>query len=453
MKINWKLLVAIVVIAGGATGLKLNKGTWGHVVGVWQQLSLPGSHSEEAPPDKSWLTKPKTSWDRTLTLTDKQIKDIGVEKAPVLRQTEPTVLPLFGITDYDPATVTLVRTQFDSRVDKVLVDYGSTVKKGDPLLELFSADLAAAKSDYEAAISQWVRDKKVLDYKTPLAKNDTLPRKELIEVENDEAQSRLKMKLAKDKLLVYGLTDAEIENAKSEDGVKKAMMIMRSRADGVVVKRSAVQGNYYDSKDELMTIAPLDHLWVWGNVSELDAEKVEVGQTLKVIFPFSVSDRDVVAKVDYIDKAIAPDTRSAKFRTTIPNPGARLKAGAFVKVQVQIPPKPGRTVIPRAAMVSVDRSDYVFIRKPGKTHQYERRSIIVAKESNDVVVVAAPAEGHRELRPDEEVVTTGSLILEQMYEDRLMAEGALLVSQPGQEKLDRFRSTNIVITTGSPESR
>ena len=122
-------------------------------------------------------------------------------------------MKLFGTTDYDPATVTVVRTQFDSRVDRVLVDLGSTVKKGDPLLELFSTDLAEAKSNYEAAISQWARDKKVLDYKTPLAQGNNIARKEVIEAENDEAQSRLKMKLAKDKLLVYGLTDKEIENA------------------------------------------------------------------------------------------------------------------------------------------------------------------------------------------------------------------------------------------------
>ncbi len=112
-----------------------------------------------------------------------------------------------------------------------------------------------------------------------------------------------------------------------------------------------------------MTIAPLDHLWVRGNVSELDAEKVEVGQDVKVIFPFS--DRTMPAKVDYIDKAIDSESRSAKFRTTIPNPEGRLKAGMFVRVWVELPPKPGRTVIPRAAMVSVDRSDYVFVRKPG----------------------------------------------------------------------------------------
>ena len=83
-------------------------------------------------------------------------------------------MKLFGTTDYDPAKVTVVRTQFDSRVDKVLVDLGTTGQEGDPLLELFSTDLAEAKSNYEAAISQWARDKKVLDYKTPLAKDNNI---------------------------------------------------------------------------------------------------------------------------------------------------------------------------------------------------------------------------------------------------------------------------------------
>ena len=55
----------------------------------------------------------------------------------------------------------------------------------------------------------------------------------------------------------------------------------------------------------------------------------------------------------------------------------------------------------------------------------------MAIERNDIVIVAEPAEGHRGLTPGEEVVTTGSLILEQMYEDGVMAEGGLLVSRPG----------------------
>ena len=241
---------------------------------------------------------------------------IGLKTAPVKPQTEPIILRLTGVTDYDPDTLTNVRSQFDCRVDKVLAQLGSVVKKGDPLLEVFSSELAEAKSNYEAALSQWNRDKRVLEYKSELTKTEALPRNQQIEIENDEAKSHLQVKLARDKLLVYGLTDKEIEDAKNEDGVQKAKMILRSRSDGIVIKRTVVQGNYYDSKDELMQIAPLDHLWVRGSVSEFDADKVEVGQTIRVVFPYT--DRTIDDEVEYIDKAIDPETRSAKFRATIP---------------------------------------------------------------------------------------------------------------------------------------
>jgi cobalt-zinc-cadmium efflux system membrane fusion protein len=446
MKRNWKSVLAVVLIAAGATGVALNKKTRAQVINVWHQLSQASAHADESPPDKSWTQVPKSKdpWDRTVSMSQEQLEAIGLQTVPVHSQTDPTNLALFGITDYDPATVTTVRLQFDSRVDRVLVDLGTVIRKDDPLLELFSTDLASAKSDYEVAVSQWLHDKKILDYKTPLINDKTLPEKDRIEIQNDEAQSALKMKLAKDKLLVYGLNNEEIEAAKKEDGKEKAKMTLRARADGVVVKRDVVPGNYYDSKDTLLTIVPLVHLWVRGNVSELDADKVEVNQKITVVFPFS--HREIESKVDYIDKAIDPDTRSAKFRATIPNLGGKVKAGAFVKVQVHVPPGSSRTVIPRSAMVSVDRTDYVFIRKPGKIATFERRPIISATESNDFVVVAEPAEGHRELTPGEEVVTLGSLILEQMFEDKLMAEGGLLVSDPAHEKGDHFHQ-NVVIRT------
>ena len=253
MKINWKLILAVVLIAAGATGRDAQ-----------QEGARPGPQGLEAASrtahgepsalrDRSWTEAPKSKepWDRTVSLTQDQIQAIGLETTPVQDPDRaPLTSPLFGITDYDPATVTTVRLQFDSRVDKVLVDLGTVIEKGDPLLELFSTDLAAAKSDYELAVSQYNHDKNVYDYKKPLAKANTLARKELIEIENDQAQSQLKMKLAKDKLLVYGLTEQEIQAAKNEDGKEKAKMILRARADGVVVKRDVVPGNYYDSKDD-----------------------------------------------------------------------------------------------------------------------------------------------------------------------------------------------------------
>jgi membrane fusion protein, heavy metal efflux system len=423
MKTIGTILVAISVTAGVVAFVAFNRDARTRAEEIWRHLTeTPVRASEGRKPREA--TAPRAPWDGLIDLSEAEERRIGLRTVAVKEQSEATTLRLAGTTDYDPSTLTIVRAQFDSRADKILVDLGDTVKRGDPLVELFSTDLAEAKSGYEAAVSQWHHDKKVLDYKEPLAKATTLPMKELIEVENDEAQSRLRMKLARDKLLVYGLTEQEIEEAKSEEGMQKARLTLRSRGDGIVIKRAVVQGNYYDAKDELLTIAPLDRLWVRGSVSEIDADKVKVGLGLRVVFPYA--NRTIPGKVEHIDKAIDPETRTARFRTSIENPEHSLKAGMFVRVLLDIPPVPRRTVIPRVAMVSVDRHDYVFVRSSGAPNRFERRTIAVAKEGNDQVIVAEPSAEHRGLTPGEEVVTTGSLILEQVYEDRVTTETGVM---------------------------
>jgi cobalt-zinc-cadmium efflux system membrane fusion protein len=186
MKIGWKVPAAIAAIAASGVYFILQDGSWAQVSGAWRRFSSSAMHEAEGPPAKPWLLERKsatpTPWDgKTVELTHTQAKAIGLVTVPVTPQIEPIILPLAGATDYDLATLTIVRTQFDSRVDKVMIDQGSVIKQGDPLVELFSAELAQTKSDYDVARTQWDHDKKVLDLRAPLIEKETLPRKELID--------------------------------------------------------------------------------------------------------------------------------------------------------------------------------------------------------------------------------------------------------------------------------
>ena len=179
-----------------------------------------------------------------------------IEPVPARPSGEAKDRPALTSPDVRPASrddrVTSVRPPVEGRVVLIHGSAGMAVKKGDPLIELFSTDLAAAKAEYEMALSQWQRDKKVYDYKKPLAESNTIPTREFIDVENDETQSRLKLKLARDKLLLSGLTDAEI--GKKELGLENARFTLRSPVDGVVIAVGAVLGNFYDRKDVLIQI-------------------------------------------------------------------------------------------------------------------------------------------------------------------------------------------------------
>ena len=51
-----------------------------------------------------------------------------------------------------------IRPRFDTLVEKVHAELGQKVKKGEPLVDLFSTDLAAAKNDFQTAYVQWQHD-------------------------------------------------------------------------------------------------------------------------------------------------------------------------------------------------------------------------------------------------------------------------------------------------------
>ena len=77
------------------------------------------------------------------------------------------VLRLNGRTDYDRETFTTIRSQFDSLIEKVFVNPGESVKKGDPLLQLQGTDLAKAKNDFEFARLEHEQKMKLLDQEHP----------------------------------------------------------------------------------------------------------------------------------------------------------------------------------------------------------------------------------------------------------------------------------------------
>ena len=342
---------------------------------------------------------------------------MGLRTVKVEPQTSPLVLELLGTTAHDPDSLVKVRPRFDSLVSKVHATLGQTVRKGAPLIDLYSAQLAEAKSVYEEKFAQWDHDRRQLERHKELVQQKVIANKQYLDTVNEEQKSHVEYKLARDKLLVYGLEDADIKKIPREDGSQKARMTLNASNDGVVIARDVVPGNLYDVSSTLMVIAPLDRLWVWGNVYENDIDKVKVGQVLEVQFPYL--DEKIMGKVEYISNQVDPGTHAIRVRATIPNPQGRLKSDMLVRTMLEIPPEPGWIGIPRVAMVTADGDNYVFVRKGTVADVYERRSVQIVQEKDDRVVLRGGLE------PDAVVVTNASLLLSQLYEDLSITNGGV----------------------------
>jgi cobalt-zinc-cadmium efflux system membrane fusion protein len=440
----WKLMFAFLVTLSLAGGLYLSGVSKAHLSETLKYLEgkATSSLSSERPYPKHEVSSPvrnKRPSDELVSVDTEEKTAIGLQIATVEAQTKPMKLELTGRTAYDPDTLTKIRPRFDTLVEKVHASLGKKVKTGDPLVEMYSTELAKAKSDMQTKFVQWQHDHRLYVLREKLFKSGAISEQVWVDTVNDEKKSHLDYQLAVDLLHVYRVPQADIDALTTMldanpnvndlrqfgDIKEKAKMTLLSPADGIVIEREVVPQNLYDTSSVLMVLAPLDHLWVLLNVYELDQDKVRVGQTMEIRFPFLEQEK-IKGTVQYVANEVSKDTRAIKIRATITNPGGRLKADMVLKAILDIPPIPGQTIIPRLAMVSTNGSEFVFVRtprspdaRPSDPDRFERRRIVVAQENFDEVVVS------RGLKAGEEIVSNGSLIIAQLFEDQHMVESGV----------------------------
>jgi cobalt-zinc-cadmium efflux system membrane fusion protein len=434
-----RFLIFILVVGGACGGAYAALGKEKSLALVNTAVSYAKAQivgSPEAPIPDVVPEKSSGPWTGLIKVTDKEQMTIGFKLLPVRSQTDPIRLELNGTTDYDQNTLNKVRPRFDNAlVEKVFVSAGQSVKKGDPLLELRSAELGLAKNECRTNFVQWDHDLKYLTAREPLAKNGQITQIVWTDTVNDEKKSRLTYLVSREKLFTYGMTNEQIDKLLEglSDDRKKAVeaddnthditrMTVISPIDGVVVERDAVPGNFYDQTNIMLTISPMTELWVWGNVFESDQDKVHLGQRWDIEFQFSRQRFE--GRVESIANGVDPDTRTLRIRATIPNPEKSLKARMLVRAILQIPPMPGDTVIPRNALAVINGEYYAFVAKGDKTDgpdRFERRKLEIEQENTNEVVVK------KGLKAGEKVVSNGALILSQMYEDQSTVDTGLPV--------------------------
>ena len=296
----WKMTLVVVLIAGmsGVVYISgVSKAQLKEALHYIEKSAGAGEMTSNHPSIPVPL-KEDAPWDGLVTLTEDEEKALGLGIARVMAQDGPIKLELRGRTSYDPDTLTKIRPRFDTLVEKVFAFRGQKVKKGDPLVELHSTDLATAKSDFQSKFVQWQHDLNLYHLRQELVKNGAISKQTWVDTQNDEKKSRLDYNLARDKLKELKVPEDEIEPllaplrdsapASRDYGnvAEKAKMILRSPVDGTVIEREVVPQNFYETQSVLMVIAPLDHLWVEVNVYERDQDKVKVGQTMEINFPF-----------------------------------------------------------------------------------------------------------------------------------------------------------------------
>ncbi len=219
-----------------------------------------------------------------------------------------------GQMNYDERKVSYVAAWVPGRIDKLFVNFtGDRVRKGDPLIQIYSPDLLTTQEEYLLALETLERVKESPDPQT---------------IKSAESL----VESARQRLLLWGISVEQIESLKSS---RKASthMIIPAPGSGTVIHKNAFEGKYVKEGENLFQIADLSHIWMQADIYESDLAHVKVGQSV-IIHTDAYPDEVFKGAIVFLDPFLDPKSRTVKVRVDVPNPGYRLKPGMFVDAYI-----------------------------------------------------------------------------------------------------------------------
>lgn len=207
-----------------------------------------------------------------------------------------------------------VTTKVEGWVEQLFVNVtGQEVKKGDPLLSIYSPELVATQEELLAA----VRMKRNLSG-SPFPDINS-GAEELVQA-------------ARRRLRLWDLNEAEIRRLE-QSGEVRTNLVLSAPASGFVLEKNVLAGQKIMAGDPLMVIADLSRVWGVVDLYESDLPQVMVGMPAVLTLPYW-PEQTFAGTIAFLDPMLNPQTRTLRARLEIPNPDFRLKPEMFATARL-----------------------------------------------------------------------------------------------------------------------
>lgn len=325
----------------------------------------------------------------SVTLSPTRRQAIGVRTGVVERRPFETTIRAVGAVAYDERRVRQVNLRVAGWVTNLAVNYtGQFVRAGEPLLTIYSPELAATQAEYRLA-----RRTQARVGQSPL--------------EPIRSGADAQVQAAAERLRRFNVSDEQIEALENSESRPETTLV--APISGVVTKKMALQGAYATPEMPLYEIADLSTVWVNAQVYERELPLVALGQEAEVTLA-TYPNEILRGRVAFIDPVLAPETRTTRVRMELPNPDLRLKPGMYGDVIIRVRAAPVLAV-PREAVLDSGTRTLAFLdRGEGR---FEPREIKTGRTFDGYTEVI---EG---LQTGDKVVTSGTFLIDS--ESKLMA--------------------------------
>ena len=311
---------------------------------------------------------------------------------------------LNGRVVWDEDKTVRIYTPFAGRVERILVQAGQSVARGQALAVIASPDFGQAQTDARRAESDFALTEKNLARLRELEQNGVAPLKDVHAVEADQARTAAELARTRRRLELYGGGGRGVDQAYT----------LTSPIAGVVVEKNINPGQELrpdqaiSNAPPLYTITDPATLWVQIDATERDLPLLTRGKTITIRTP-SYAEENFPAQIASVADFLDPTTRTIKARATLANASRKLKGEMFVTAEIDTS---GATelLVPSKALYFQSEKNYVFIDEGGG--KYTRRAVKAGDIRDTRTEILSG------LKEGEKVVVDGALMLQQMLQPR-----------------------------------
>ena len=321
--------------------------------------------------------------DGSVQLTAGQMRQFGITFGTAdVRRLEDEVRTV-GLVNFDETRVAQVAPKFGGFIERLHVNFtGQPVRRGQPLLDIYSPELVAAQEELLLAgrLEQTMNESAVPG--VPAGTTDLVA-------------------AARRRLQLWDISDQQIDQILASGTVRRTLTL-HAPASGVVVEKNVVEGQAVQPGQTLYTIANLSEVWVEVELRESDVGTVREGSGATIELG-SYPGRPFKGRVEYVYPILQEQTRTVKARVAVANSEGLLKPGMYATVRIMTPSRTALTV-PSSAIVRTGERAMVFVDMGGgrlMPHEVE-----LGRVAGDYTEVLTGVE------PGQRVVTSAQFLLD-----------------------------------------
>lgn len=309
---------------------------------------------------------------------------IGVKTVEVSVKPLQTIIRTVGRVEYDERRLATINTRVEGWIEKLYVDFtGKFIKKGSPLADIYSPELLATQQEFI----------NIVKWKEKTGDN------EIGKMLSGDAHALIEG--ARQRLRLYDISEEQIKKIE-ETGTPFRTLTIHSPASGYIVQKMALQGMRVMPGEKLFDIADLSTVWIISDIYEYELPHIKAGQKAKISLSY-FPEREFVSTIDFVYPALSGDTKTAKARFTIANPGSRLKPQMFTNVEVKVD-LGSRLAIPEDAIIDTGERKVVYVDK-GEGY-FEPREIATGARGEGLIEV------RKGLKAGEKIAASGTFLID-----------------------------------------